>query len=96
MDIHAALAVFFLSSMLLAGAASAANAGTGATIMVRLPGDANYDCIVDIFDMSAVGISFGSVPGDSNWNPDADLNHDGIIDIFDMAKVGINYYNECG
>jgi len=61
----------------------------------ELPGDVNNDCKVDIFDLAAVGLAYGSVPGDSNWNPNADLNNDGKINIFDLATVGLNYGKTC-
>lgn len=59
------------------------------------PGDVNRDCVIDIFDLAAVGLAYGSQPGDTNWNPQADLNRDGGIDILDLATVGINYGRTC-
>jgi parallel beta-helix repeat protein len=60
-----------------------------------IPGDVNGDCVVNIFDLALVGIAYGSLPGGSQWNPDADLTNDGKINIFDLATVGINYGNVC-
>ncbi len=63
-----------------------------------LPGDVNRDCTVNIFDLAAVGLAFGSEPGDSNWDPDADIypsGGDGSINIFDLAMVGLNYGGTC-
>ncbi len=57
----------------------------------RIAGDVNGDSRVDIFDLAAVGLAFGSQPGDANWKPNADLTGDGGIDIFDLATVGLNY-----
>jgi hypothetical protein len=54
-------------------------------------GDVNGDGIVDIFDLEAVGLSYGSQLGGPGWNPSCDLNHDNLIDIFDLAIVGFNY-----
>jgi hypothetical protein len=58
---------------------------------MAIPGDVNGDGKVDIFDLAAVGLSYGSKPGDSNWNPNADVHKDDKIDIFDLATVGVNF-----
>ena len=47
--------------------------------------------IVDIFDIVTVASTFGSVPGDYNWNPVADTNNDGIVDIFDIVVVASHF-----
>ena len=47
--------------------------------------------IVDIFDIVTVASTFGSVPGDYNWNPVADMNNDLIVDIFDIVVVASNF-----
>ena len=68
------------------------------TVTVNLKGDVDGDCDVDIFDLASVGLAYGSQPGDSNWNPDADVyppGGDGIINIFDLATIGLNYGNTC-
>jgi branched-chain amino acid transport system substrate-binding protein len=51
--------------------------------------DVNFDGTVDIFDVVTVGLSFGAVPGDGNWNIEADLNSDKVIDIFDIVLVAL-------
>jgi branched-chain amino acid transport system substrate-binding protein len=53
--------------------------------------DINFDGTIDIFDIVVVALSFGSVPGDGNWNIEADLNIDGIIDIFDIVLIATEY-----
>lgn len=58
-----------------------------------LAGDVNEDGIVDIADLSLVGIAYGSFEGEPQYNPDADINKDGIIDIWDITIVCI-YYGE--
>ena len=65
------------------------------TFFVPLKADVNGDCIVDIFDLAAVGKAFGSQPGDANWNPDADMNGDNIINIIDLATVGKEFGSTC-
>ncbi len=56
-----------------------------------LPADVNNDHVVDIFDLATVGKAFGSICGDSKYDPKADINKDCEIDIFDIAFVGKNF-----
>lgn len=49
------------------------------------------DSVVDIFDIVVVALAFGSDPGQSNWNPNADINNDGIVDIFDIVVVALHF-----
>jgi len=75
------------------------------TVNVGLRGDVDGNRKVDIFDLAAVGLAFGSQPGDKNWNGDADINPgpqgdgtpegNGEIDIFDLATAGLNYRRTC-
>jgi len=50
---------------------------------------------IDGFDVSALGMAYGSRPGDGNWNPNADLNRSGKVDGFDVSMIGM-YYGEWG
>lgn len=61
------------------------------TAYVPLNGDINGDKIVDIFDLVLVCNSYGSQPGDSNWDHRCDLNKDDIVDIYDLVMVATNY-----
>jgi parallel beta-helix repeat protein len=63
------------------------------TVHVGIPGDINGDGTVDIFDAVLLAAAFNSVPGSSNWNPNADLNSDGIVNIFD-AVILATYYGQ--
>ena len=54
-------------------------------------GDLNLDETVDIFDVSTVGLAFGSVPGDPNWTPIADIDINNIVDIFDLMIVTTHF-----
>ncbi len=60
-----------------------------------LDGDVNWDCQVDIFDLAAVGLAYGSRPGDEHWDENADMTGDGKVNIFDLATVGLNYGKNC-
>ena len=53
----------------------------------QIPGDINQDGIVDISDAILASHSYGSSPGDPDWNPLADVDGNGIVDIFDMIRL---------
>jgi hypothetical protein len=61
----------------------------------RLPADVDDNCVVDLFDLARVGMSYGTQPGNPYWNPDADLDEDGEIDIMDLSIVGYHYRTRC-
>jgi len=64
-------------------------------VIVRMKGDVNYDNKVDIIDLSSVGYSYGTQPGDDNWNASADFNYDDKINIVDLVTTGYNYWRTC-
>lgn len=53
--------------------------------------DLDNDGSVSIYDIVSAVAAYGSKPGDSNWNPDADLIQDNVIDIFDITVAAGNY-----
>src|SRR2546425_2281181 len=61
--------------------------------MVRIspPGDVTGDGTVDIFDASALAISFDSTIGSPLYNPYADFDHDGHVDIVDASVLAFNF-----
>lgn len=61
----------------------------------KLQGDVDGNCKVDILDLAAVGLAYGSKPGDSNWSINADFNKNNVVDIFDLTVVGLNYGRSC-
>jgi len=61
------------------------------TIGVQMPGDVNMDGKVDIYDAIAASYSFGSHPGDPNWNSAADENDDANVNIFDIIIIASNF-----
>ena len=58
-------------------------------------GDFDCDCDVDIVDVMAVASRWGSVEGDSLYDPLYDVDDDGDIDIVDVALVAAAWGNTC-
>jgi len=54
-------------------------------------GDVEESDKVDGFDVSALGMAYGSNPGDGDWDPNADLDRSGKVDGFDSSLLGMNY-----
>lgn len=58
-----------------------------------MPEDINRDGKVDIKDLAAVSLVFGSYPGHPRWNRAADINHDNKVDIKDLVLIAKNFGN---
>jgi len=56
-----------------------------------LVGDLDNSNYVDIDDLIIVSRAFGSIPGQPDWNPNADVNSDGRVDIDDLILVARDY-----
>ncbi|HVP17069.1 MAG TPA: hypothetical protein VMT42_06855, partial [candidate division Zixibacteria bacterium] len=54
-------------------------------------GDLTCDFSVDVYDAIRFAGSYGSRPGSSNWNPNADFNNDNIVDIYDALILAGNF-----
>lgn len=54
-------------------------------------GDIDNDNEVTLFDFGALVAAFGSMVGDSNWNPDADLDGDEEVTLFDFGILVRNF-----
>jgi PKD repeat protein len=64
-----------------------------------VPWDINGDGIIDMRDIAIVAKAFGTVPGDPEWNPDADITGpdgepDGTVDMRDIALVASHFGEE--
>jgi hypothetical protein len=57
------------------------------TIRVSCIGDINGDYVTDAKDYQLVKNAIPSMPGSSNWNPNADVNGDGVIGVKDYQIV---------
>jgi len=64
------------------------NTFTNGWILVVKPGDINGDNAVNFLDAILLGASFGSQPGNPNWNPNADLNGDDFLNFLDAIILG--------
>lgn len=56
-----------------------------------LPGDLDYNGIVNMGDVVIVLDAFGSYPGKPNWNAGADVDDSGRIDMYDVSSVLSDY-----
>ncbi len=54
-------------------------------------GDIDGDNEVTLFDFGVLVNAFGSMPGDSNWNPSADLDGDEEVSLFDFGILVRNF-----
>jgi hypothetical protein len=54
-------------------------------------GDANYNGFVDVVDLLLLVDAFGSVLGDSNYDPNCDSNNDGSVDVVDLLTMVGNW-----
>lgn len=56
-----------------------------------LNGDIDGDNEVTLFDFGALVAAFGTMPGDSGWNPEADLDGDDEVTLFDFGILVGNF-----
>ncbi|GAB4544476.1 MAG: hypothetical protein Tsb0013_01650 [Phycisphaerales bacterium] len=55
------------------------------------PADFDGDNDVDLGDFGVFGAAFGSMSGDSNWDPRADFDMDGDVDLGDFGTFGAQF-----
>jgi hypothetical protein len=70
---------------------AADNNFTGGWVKVTIVGDVNGDGKVNLIDVFAVALAYGSYPGSPKWNPNYDINNDGKIDLIDYFIAALNY-----
>jgi glucose/arabinose dehydrogenase len=71
--------------------ANTSSADATGLVFDMINGDADGDNEITIGDYALISSAFGSVPGNPNWNADADLNEDGEVSIGDFAIVSANF-----
>jgi PKD repeat protein len=61
-------------------------------VYIKMIGDCNADGTVDIIDVVAAALAFGSVEGDLNWNPQADVMAPlGLVDVQDIVGIVLHF-----
>ncbi len=64
---------------------------TGRLRTVKVLGDINWDSLVDIHDLYALGEAYQTTPDTPNWNEDADINFDNAVNKSDLAIMNSHY-----
>jgi len=64
-------------------------------VKIRIVGDVDADGTVNVLDLIAIDIAFGTQPGDDNYNMYADINRDGNINVLDMILVSAHLGESC-
>jgi hypothetical protein len=59
--------------------------------MPILAGDINGDGKVDLKDLVLLAFAYGSVPGDPNWDENADLDGNGRVSLTDLVTLALHY-----
>jgi len=70
---------------------TADNNFTGGWVKITIVGDVNGDGKVNLIDVFAVALAYGSYPGHPTWNPNYDINNDGKINLIDYFTAALNY-----
>jgi len=61
------------------------------TFKIGGPWDVDGNGIVNILDILAIAVAFGTSPGDPKWNPQADVDDNDIINILDILLVAVHF-----
>ena len=66
------------------------------SLKIKMLGDITGDDVIDVYDITAACLAYGSRIGDPNWNEEADLSPEwGIIDIYDIVTLCAYYGRQC-
>ncbi len=57
----------------------------------RILGDINGDGVVDLKDLVLMAFAYGSTPGCTNWDANADLDGNGRVDLTDLVTLAMHY-----
>lgn len=68
---------------------------TSETIFVRMSGDVNLDCTVNILDLVTVAGLFMKTSNQADYDPAADVNSDGIVNLLDIVSVATEFNSAC-
>jgi hypothetical protein len=67
------------------------NTFTDGVVYVGVPGDVDGNNFVEVKDILAVALAYGSYPGERRYNANFDINGDDFIDIRDILIAALNY-----
>src|SRR5271157_321982 len=67
------------------------NVSVDISVGAPIPGDVNHDGKVNLQDLVTLALAYGSKPGDTNWNPNADIDGNGVVDRADLAILAQHY-----
>jgi len=61
-------------------------------VFIKMLGDVNGDRVINILDVVAIALAYGSRPSNTNWDPEADIAPPyGFIDILDIVTCTTQY-----
>jgi hypothetical protein len=63
----------------------------GGWVVVTIPGDLNGDFTVGLSDLVILARAYGSKPGDSNWNANADIDSKSAVGLSDLVVLAQHY-----
>jgi serine protease AprX len=60
-------------------------------VVVTITGDIDGDFKVGLTDLHSLAAAYGSKPGDTNWNPNADIDNSGTVNLPDLYTLSQHY-----
>lgn len=60
-------------------------------VLVTIPGDINGNLQVTLQDLVFLANSYGSIPENQKWNPNADINNNKNVDLSDLVILANHY-----
>jgi hypothetical protein len=72
-------------------ACAASDNCTGGNVVVTIPGDIDGNFNVRLSDLVLLAQAYGSIPGDSKWNPNADTDGNNVVGLTDLVILAQHY-----
>jgi len=60
-------------------------------VAATIPGDLNGDFKVSLADLVTLALAYGSIPGDTGWNPNADIDGNSVVGLSDLVILANHY-----
>jgi hypothetical protein len=64
---------------------------TVGSIYIGILGDVDGNGFVEVKDILAIALAYGSSPGQPKYKPELDVNGDDFIDVKDILTTALNY-----